>query len=96
MKQELDNAQKVERYTLKQKLAAQLIEKEKELESVTREMHNTKGLAAFRKIAEKRASLTVDISTLNRKLTNICNNKPLLGYDEGMGSYFATRNIGMA
>jgi len=95
MKQELDNAQKVERYTLKQKYAAQLIEKEKELEAITMEMHATKGIAAFWIIADKRASLTVDISTINAKLKNIQQGRPIMGYPDVIDNNYFLKKPGV-
>jgi hypothetical protein len=94
MKQELDNAQKVERYTLKQKYAAQLIEKEKELEAITMEMRYSVDFRTYKEKAVKRASLTVDISTINMKLRNLQQSKPILGYSDGMANNFNLKNIG--
>ena len=94
MKQELDNAQKVERYTLKQKLAAQLIEKNKKLTEVTMQMSCCVGIKEYQKKAAERASLTVDINTINTKLRNLQQSKPILGYSDGMANNFNLKNIG--
>ncbi len=88
MKQELDNAQKVERYTLKQKYTELLAVKEARLDVVTMEMGCCVGLKEYQKKAAERASLTVDISTINAKLKNIQQSRPILGYSDGMANNF--------
>jgi hypothetical protein len=88
MKQELDNAQKVERYTLKKKFTEMLAEKEKRLDAVTMEIGCCVGFKEYQKKAAERASITVDINTIATKLKNLQQSRPVLGYSDGMANNF--------
>jgi hypothetical protein len=88
MKQELDNAQKVERYTLKQKYTELLAVKEARLDVVTMQMSCCVGIKEYQKKAAERASLTVDINTIATKLKNLKQSRPILGCSDGMANNF--------
>ena len=94
MKRELDNAQKVERFTLRKKYEEMLAEKEKELDAANMEMRYSIDFRTYKEKAVKRASLTVDIHTINIKLRNLAQSKPILGYADGMASNFTIKSIG--
>ena len=94
MKEELTNDQKVERYTLKKKYVDLLTELEAKLDVVLMEMGCCVGFKEYQKKAAERASLTVDISTINMKLRTLQQSKPILGYSDGMANNFNLKNIG--